>query len=164
MQYNEAKTVRVGDTLLIKQSNYRSTHVLEITHNSLYHTFRFRCTDGEFYHKELSLPMSNEKLIQKFIQNPTTRVYIEHNTDNGEWQYHVTVEDSDGFWLDSFPTIEEARAYINKNHLKMANLGPHIEGMCCDCIHKGPCCDFSENEDCIHHKADGSCWIGLGPA
>lgn len=70
MQYNEAKTVRVGDTLLIKQSNYRSTHVLEITHNSLYHTFRFRCTDGEFYHKE----------------------------------------------------------------------------------------------HCIHHKADGSCWIGLGPA
>ena len=50
MQYNEAKTVKVGDTLLIKQSNYRSTHVLEITHNSLYHTFRFRCTDGEFYH------------------------------------------------------------------------------------------------------------------
>ena len=69
MQYNEAKTVKVGDTLLIKQSNYRSTHVLEITHNSLYHTFRFRCTDGEFYHKELSLPMPNEKLIQKFIQN-----------------------------------------------------------------------------------------------
>lgn len=63
MQYNEAKTVKVGDTLLIKQSNYRSTHVLEITHNSLYHTFRFRCTDGEFYHKELSLPMPNEKLI-----------------------------------------------------------------------------------------------------
>lgn len=33
-----------------------------------------------------------------------------------------------------------------------------IEGMCCDCIHEGPCCDWSENTDCPHRKDDGICW------
>lgn len=33
-----------------------------------------------------------------------------------------------------------------------------IEGMCCDCIHGGPCCDYSENESCPFWKADGTCW------
>ena len=34
-----------------------------------------------------------------------------------------------------------------------------IEGMCCDCIHGGPCCDYTENVDCFYQKEDGSCWI-----
>ena len=33
-----------------------------------------------------------------------------------------------------------------------------IEGMCCDCVHGGPCCMFDENKDCEHRKDDGSCW------
>lgn len=33
-----------------------------------------------------------------------------------------------------------------------------VEGMCCDCDHGGPCCDYSENEQCLYHKPDGSCW------
>lgn len=33
-----------------------------------------------------------------------------------------------------------------------------IEGMCCDCIHGGPCCDYSENETCEHRREDGTCW------
>ena len=34
-----------------------------------------------------------------------------------------------------------------------------VEGMCCDCAHVGPCCDWSENEDCQHKKEDGTCWV-----
>ena len=34
-----------------------------------------------------------------------------------------------------------------------------VEGMCCDCAHGGPCCDWSENEDCQHKKEDGTCWV-----
>lgn len=33
-----------------------------------------------------------------------------------------------------------------------------IEGMCCDCIHSGPCCSWDENKECQHRKDDGSCW------
>lgn len=38
-----------------------------------------------------------------------------------------------------------------------------IEGMCCDCIHGGPCCDFAENTECPHQKEDGSCWKPYRP-
>lgn len=34
-----------------------------------------------------------------------------------------------------------------------------VDGMCCDCAHVGPCCDWSENEDCQHKKEDGTCWV-----
>lgn len=37
-----------------------------------------------------------------------------------------------------------------------------IEGMCCDCIHGGPCCDYSENKSCPFWKADGTCWKSEG--
>lgn len=33
-----------------------------------------------------------------------------------------------------------------------------VEGMCCDCIHGGPCCDYSENVSCEYRREDGSCW------
>lgn len=39
-----------------------------------------------------------------------------------------------------------------------------IEGLCCDCVHGGPCCDYSENEGCEHRRADGFCWIHHRPA
>jgi hypothetical protein len=34
-----------------------------------------------------------------------------------------------------------------------------VEGLCCDCAHGGPCCDWSENEDCQHKKEGGTCWV-----
>lgn len=33
-----------------------------------------------------------------------------------------------------------------------------VEGMCCDCVHGGPCCSFDENSDCKFRAEDGSCW------
>ncbi len=35
----------------------------------------------------------------------------------------------------------------------------HVEGLCCDCLHGGPCCDFSENTRCVNRQEDGSCWV-----
>lgn len=34
-----------------------------------------------------------------------------------------------------------------------------VEGMCCDCVRGGPCCDWGENMDCQHRKEDGTCWV-----
>lgn len=33
-----------------------------------------------------------------------------------------------------------------------------LEGMCCDCAHGGPCCDYNENINCEFWREDGSCW------
>lgn len=33
-----------------------------------------------------------------------------------------------------------------------------VRGLCCDCLHGGPCCDYSENRRCPHRRPDGSCW------
>lgn len=33
-----------------------------------------------------------------------------------------------------------------------------VAGLCCDCLHGGPCCDYSENESCEYREEDGSCW------
>lgn len=37
-----------------------------------------------------------------------------------------------------------------------ANTANAVEGMCCDCVHGGPCCSWDENEDC-HHRS--TCWV-----
>lgn len=39
-----------------------------------------------------------------------------------------------------------------------------IPGLFCDCKELGPCCDYSENEDCPKRKDDGSCWVSLEEA
>lgn len=61
--------------------------------------------------------------INVHLTNPNTRVYIKHNKDTGKWLYSVVVADSDDFWLDSFKTEDEAKAYIAHHNLKMAKEG-----------------------------------------
>lgn len=39
-----------------------------------------------------------------------------------------------------------------------------IVGLCCDCLHGGPCCDYSENESCSYRREDGSCWVPYSSA
>lgn len=56
--------------------------------------------------------------IAAYISDPETRVSTYHNNEIGEWLYSVVVENSGEFWLDSFPTLEEAEEYIRKNNLK----------------------------------------------
>ena len=53
----------------------------------------------------------------KYISDPNTRVFINHNNDAGPWRYSVEVS-GEGFWLDSFKTEKEARDYIKKHNLK----------------------------------------------
>lgn len=121
MQYKDALKVQEGDLLCLKYSNYKITRVLTIEHNRLYHTITFCCTDGEYGHKEVIFPISNEELAQKYIQDPKTRVYISRNHELGEWLYSVVVEETNEFWLASFKSCEEAEQYITENQLKKSN-------------------------------------------
>lgn len=58
MTYREAKKVKCGSTLLRKSQNYKPTSVLEIIEDKDTHAIFFRCTDGLFYHPELSTIMT----------------------------------------------------------------------------------------------------------
>lgn len=120
MQYKEALTVKIGDVLHLKNCNYRETRVLSIDHSRRYHTVTFHCTAGDVGHKEVSLPISNTELAQRFLKDPKTRVYISRNRELGEWLYSVVVEDADEFWLASFATSEDAERYIAEHQLKKA--------------------------------------------
>jgi len=164
VEYAAALGVKAGDTLLINRRNLKNTTVLEIKLDTDNQKVFFRCTDGEFSHVELSIPMSFDAAVKKYLENPETRVYITHHNELGAdmWLYSVVVEDSDEFWLDSFETLPEAIEYIKKHNLKMVGQESDIPFLCCDCIHKGPCCDYSENEKCLFYKTDGSCWICRG--
>ena len=71
MQYKDALKVKEGELLCLKYSNYKITQVLAIEHNRRYHMITFHCTDGEYAHKEVILPISNEELAQKYIKDPT---------------------------------------------------------------------------------------------
>lgn len=117
MTYDEATNVKAGALLLIKSRNYVSTHVLQVEHNSDSNTIFFRCTEGTFSYEDMSLPMSTKELTEIFLKDPKTKVCVYHNNELGEWLFSVAVENSQGFWLDSFTTEQEAYEYIRANHL-----------------------------------------------
>lgn len=52
---------------------------------------------------------------------------------------------------------QELSPQIEEN--EMSCTVPPIDGMCCDCIHTGPCCMWNENVFCKHRTHDGSCWV-----
>lgn len=120
MTYEEAKAIKLGQQVLISSRNYVPTTVLKITAISERKALSFLCTDGIFSHKDLEPMMSVEELIKLYIGLKSTRVFIRHNNDTGEWLYSVEVVNSAGFWLNSFETQKEALDYISKNNLKMS--------------------------------------------
>lgn len=118
MQYKDALSVQEGDVLYVKCRNYMHTRVLEIKHNRRYHEIIFCCTDGEYMHKEVILPISDEELSEKFIHDSKTRVYIRRKNEGGKETYGVIVEDTDDFCLASFDSSEAAEQYISEKKLK----------------------------------------------
>jgi len=114
-----ASKVQVGDTVLIKSKKYQATTVLGITWDKHDGSLTFRCTDGTYCSDDLFNQMSHEELEKRFIADKDTRVFINHNDETGEWLYSVQVVDSDGYWLNSFVTEQEAIQYIEKNGLQM---------------------------------------------
>lgn len=121
---NSGKSIAAGDTVFRVRENYKATHVLEIIQDGNGAVKAYRCTDGTFAPEEVvqAREFNDNSLVQLFLESPKTRVFIRPNNDAGVWQYSVEVENSDGFWLDSFPTEEEAKDYIERNHLTIADV------------------------------------------
>lgn len=68
------------------------------------------------------VPEATKCQIKAYLTDPDTRVYIKYNNDMGAdlWLYSVVVEGAQDFWLDAFPTANEAVDYIRRHHLKVA--------------------------------------------
>ena len=65
---------------------------------------------------EKSVSQAQRLTIQRFINDPATRVCINHNDEAGIWQYSVQVV-GDGYWLDSFDTEDKAKKFIEQHGL-----------------------------------------------
>lgn len=81
------------------------------------------------------------------LQNHTTEAYMEFFRDGSLGEYLVKKAAA------QMPHTEGHKGWHT-------DCPPDIDGMCCDCIHGGHCCDFNENENCPRHRPDGSCWAG----
>lgn len=121
MTYRDAKKVKPGGQVMLlqKERRYAITTVLSITNSDEAREIVFHCTDGDFRHDKVSPVIPIEAQAERFLMSSSTRVFINHNDELGEWLYSVEVVDSDGFWLGSWPTKEEAERYITDNNLKM---------------------------------------------
>lgn len=51
------------------------------------------------------------------------------------------------------------RMYHRVKYKLECSMSKPVEGMCCDCVHGGPCCGYEENTDCEYRAEDGSCWV-----
>lgn len=72
----------------------------------------------QFHHTAVQNAKTTEQIAGIYLADPKTRVFINHNDETGEWRWAVEVVDSNGFWLDSFPTEDEAKQYIAEQGLK----------------------------------------------
>lgn len=57
-------------------------------------------------------------VVRRFIEDPKTVVFINHNCDIGEWLYSVQVDGTD-LWLNSFDTEQEAQNWCAEHNLNM---------------------------------------------
>ena len=122
MNYRQAKKIKPTDTLLIKGPHFQETTVLSVERDDDAKAVFFHCTDGCFHHTAVNPALSTSIDLQakRYLRSPNTRVFINHNDELGEWLFSIEVRGSGGFWLDSFPSQEEAESYIQEHNLKMA--------------------------------------------
>jgi len=64
---------------------------------------------------------TDEEIIAKALKNKSS-VFIFHNNEIGEWRYAIVLADMSEFWLNSFKTLEEARAYCESYGLPIVGL------------------------------------------
>lgn len=66
--------------------------------------------------------LEEEKAVEaeakKFMEDFSTRVFINENDDAGENLFAIQVK-GDGFWLNAFKTEKEAVQFINANNLQL---------------------------------------------
>lgn len=125
MLSRDAKKLKVGDTV-VEIADHRPMKIEKIEYDQNGRDIFFTCQkDGDmtgrpsiYHHRAIRLPLSPDEEVELYIKDRNTRVRIRYNDELGEWRYAVEVEDSNGFWLDSFKTKEEAEEYIKDKKLK----------------------------------------------
>lgn len=101
---------------MARTMNYECFAILDIVNNPG-HSILFRTTGPTVLHTNAVSPLSADELAKIFLKRKNQKAFINHNNKTGEEFFSVQVVASDGFWLASFKTEEEARAYIQERGL-----------------------------------------------
>lgn len=125
MRYTEASKLQVNDFVWIPEARHNG-RITEINKddqsNDLF--FRIRMDHPEngslFHHTAVKPSKSLDEMVEFFLSDPRTKVFINHNNEIGEWLYSIEVVDSGAFWLCSFETLDEAQNYIKEHGLAVA--------------------------------------------
>jgi hypothetical protein len=90
-----------------------------------------------------------QEIIRDALKN-CEAVSIYHNDETGEVQWSVTLCNDPEFWLTSFPTEEEARAYCKEHNLPISAVSS------CEELQRGPGgeCPHCGEIDCRCHKEE----------
>ena len=73
-----------------------------------------------FHHTAVQPVKTTDEVVEFFLSDPKTKVFINHNNELGQWLYSIQVVGSGAFWLCSFNTQQEAEEYIRAHKLKLA--------------------------------------------
>ncbi len=105
---------------LIRIKNTQSIEKLtELSFSPLGELLSVKTNNGTYKSGEFE-PADTQDKIFWFITDPDTRVCIRRTVVAKMVLYAVEVENSNGFWLNSFETRQEAETYIKANDLKYA--------------------------------------------
>lgn len=58
----------------------------------------------------------------KLVSDPNFSVYIDHNADLGETSWAIIANETDGFWMDAFPSREEAIEFCKERNWKITSI------------------------------------------
>ena len=126
MRHSEALRLRVGDLVWVPEAR-RNGLITDIERDSQSKDLFFRLrldhyseNGSLFHHTAVQRCKSLDETVDFYLNDPKTKVYINHNDETGEWLYSIVVADSDAFWLCSFDTLKEAQDYIKDHNLAIA--------------------------------------------
>ena len=128
MRYTYAKKLNINDFVWVPEarSNGRITEIQKDSQsNDLF--FRISIDNNstcQLYHHTAIQPFKSvDEVVDFFLNDPKTQVFVNYNDELAEWLYSIEVVDSGAFWLCSFKTEEEALQYIREHNLSIVNPG-----------------------------------------
>lgn len=120
MTYVDALNLKVGSIVYYGEF-FEPIVVLNIQNNGGGNVDLFT-TEGHFSPAQVTDERpKTEKLIEKFLNDPDTKVHLHYNNELGYnvWCWAVVLDRKPDFWLDAFNTREEAVEYVEKYYLTM---------------------------------------------
>jgi hypothetical protein len=100
-----------------KNNQHTPDEVVDFMYKSAVNQFKKDKIESENAMK-VALDSGSILQVNKYIKSKVD-VTIYHNNEAGDWQWSIDVNIDPGFWLDAFPTKQEAIKFCKKHGLKI---------------------------------------------